>query len=207
MSRAGGLVMLVLGIGLNVAGCTSVTTKITGSSRAGAEQLLLTGTLERAVSSIDFRPLQGRRVYLDSSLVSGTDSSWVTFCLRREMARQGLTLVSEKKEAQAVVEASVAAYGTDEVDCRVALPNTFATGALPLPIGSSDSSGLIRKSRQDAVVKLALIGLDTSTHQVIWETPEVTEFGFLDRRFFGTTNLTRRSSEPELEHYPRRRLD
>ena len=42
--------------------------------------------------------------------------------------------------------------------------------------------------------------------ELIWESPTVTEFGYLDRRYFGTTNLTRRSSEPELEEYPPRRI-
>jgi hypothetical protein len=67
MSRSAGLVVLALGVGL--CSCASVTTKITGSARAGAEQLLLTGTSDRAVGLIDFRPLAGRRVFLDTTQV------------------------------------------------------------------------------------------------------------------------------------------
>src|SRR3954470_4670976 len=204
MSRNAGLLVLALGMG--VCGCASVTTKITGSARAGAEQLLLTGTSDRAIGSIDFRPLAGRRAFLDTTQVKAADSSWIGFSLRREMARQGVLLVADKKDAQTLVEASVAAYGTDEVDCRFSLPTSFSAGVLPLPTGTADASGLIRKNRQDAVVKLALFAYDARSRQLTWESPTVTEFGYLDRRYFGTTNLTRQSSEPELEAYPPRRI-
>ena len=117
-----------------------------------------------------------------------------------------MLLVDDKKMAQTLVEAAVAAYGTDEVDCRFSLPNTFSAGVLPLPAGTSDAGGLIRKNRQDAVVKLALLAFDARSRELIWESPTVTEFGYLDRRYFGTTNLTRRSSVPELEEYPPRRI-
>src|SRR4051812_21769500 len=168
MSRNAGLLVLALGMGLGLCGCASVTTKITGSARAGAEELLLTGTSDRAVGSIDFRPLAGRRVFLDTTQVKATDSGWVIFSLRREMARQGVLLVDDKKMAQTLVEAAVAAYGTDEVDCRFSLPNTFSAGVLPLPAGTSDAGGLIRKNRQDAVVKLALLAFDARSRELIW---------------------------------------
>jgi hypothetical protein len=204
MSRSAGLLVLALGMGL--CGCASVTTKITGSARAGTEQLLLTGISDRAVGSIDFRPLAGRRVFLDTTQVKAADDGWVIFSLRREMARQGVLLVGDKKDAQVLVEAAVAAYGTDEVDCRFSLPNSFSAGVLPLPTGTSDAGGLIRKNRQDVAVKLALFGYDAKSQQLVWESDDVTQFGYLDRRYIGTSNLTRRSSEPELEEYPPRRV-
>ena len=79
-----------------------------GLLKGRAEQLLLTGTSDRAVGSIDFRPLSGHRVYLETSQVSAADSGWVIFGLRREMARQGLLLVSDKKDAQTLIEAALA---------------------------------------------------------------------------------------------------
>jgi hypothetical protein len=187
-------------------GCVSVTTKLTGSSKAGAEQLLMTGTADRAVASIDFRPLAGRKVFLETGQVKADDAGWLIFGLRREMARQGLLLVADKKEAETIVEAAVGAYGTDEVDSRVSLPTAFASSLVPIPIGGSDSSGLIRKNRQDSVVKLALFGYDAQNRQLVWESHDVMEVGRLDRRFFGTTNLTRETSLPELESYPPRRI-
>ena len=65
ISRHVGILWLALGVASS--GCASVTTKITGSSRAGAEELLLTGISDRLVGSIDFHPLAGHRVYLETA--------------------------------------------------------------------------------------------------------------------------------------------
>jgi hypothetical protein len=162
---------------------------------------------DRAVGSNDFRPLAGRHVFLDSKRVSGADSSWVNFSLRRELARQGILLVADQKTADTVVEASVAAYGTDEVDCRFSLPSTLSLAFLPIATGVSDASGLIRKNRQDAVVKLALFAYDAKSRQIVWDSDTVMEMGHLDRRFVGTANVSRNTSLPELECYPPRRVD
>src|SRR5262245_28342941 len=68
MSRYASVLALALATALS--GCASVTTKITGSPRAGTEQLLLTGTSDQAVGLVDFRPLAGHRVFLDTSGLS-----------------------------------------------------------------------------------------------------------------------------------------
>jgi hypothetical protein len=192
---------------LSLSGCISVTNKITGTPRAGAEQLLLTGVSDRAVCSIDFRPLSGHRVFLETSKVNAADSDWVIFSLRREMSRQGLLLVGDKKEAHTIVEASVAAYGTDESDCRFSLPSTLPLpGANSVSTGASTANGLLRNNHQDAVVKLALFAYDANSRQFVWESDTVMEMGDLHRRFWGTANVTRKTSLPELEIYPPRGL-
>ncbi len=196
--------ILWLALGLASSGCASVTTKITGSSRAGAEQLLLTGISDRLVGSIDFRPLAGHHVYLETGQLSAADSGWITFTLRREMARQGLLLVSDKKEAQTLIEAAVGAYGTDEVDSRISMPSTLPVGLLPVSTGSSATGGLIHKNWQDAVVKLALFAYDAKTRQMVWESNTVMDCGYLDRHYLGTSNIRRQTSLPELESYPPR---
>jgi len=203
MSRLASLATLALAMPL--CGCVSVTTKITGSTRAGAEQLLLTGTADRAIAAIDFQPLAGRKVFLAAEKLGATDSDWLVFGLKRAMARQGLLLVDDKKDAQVVVEAAVGAYGTEDVDCRFSLPTSFSSsGIIPIPVSGTGTSALIRRSKQDSVVKLALFGYDAATRQLAWESDTIMEVDHLDRRFFGTKNITRRTSLPELETYPPR---
>jgi hypothetical protein len=189
---------------LALCGCASVGTKITGSSRAGAEQVLLTGTADQAIDCVDFGPLAGAAVFLDPSNVSALDSGWIIFALRRAMARQGVRLVDAKKDAQVVVEAAVGAYGTDEVDCRLGLPGALPLfGPLPL-VPAATERALIRKNNQDAVVKLALTGFDAKQRYLIWESGTILRSQTLDRRFIGTTEIVRRPSLSELEGYPRR---
>lgn len=183
-------------------GCTSFNAKITGSERSGSEQLLLTGISDQAIACLNFGPLAGAHVFLDDSHIKAEDDDWITFSLRRTMARQGLLLVSDEDDADVVVEAAVAAYGTDETDCRIALPTLSSFGALPIAASSPDA--ISRKNRQDAVVKLALIATDHTSHRLVWESGTILKTGTLDRRFFGTREIKRSSSLPQLDSYPRR---
>jgi hypothetical protein len=187
-------------------GCIDATVSTTGSARTGSEQLLLTGTSDQAIDCLDFRPLCGARVYLDTKNLSATDSGWISFSLRRAMARQGLLLVDEKEHPQVIVEAAVAAYGTDQADCSVSLPSSTPTSSTLLPLspsGSSGSGALTRKFRQYAVVKLALLGIDAQTHRLVWETGTILHTGALDRRFCADEEVSRFTTIPELHGYPR----
>ncbi|WZO97701.1 DUF6655 family protein [Isosphaeraceae bacterium EP7] len=186
-------------------GCAGVTAKITGSARAGSEQLMLTGTANRAIDCVDFRPLAGARAYLDTSMLKADDAGWLQFNLRRSMARQGLLLVETRKDAQVVVEVAAAAYGTDEVDRRMNIPGANITpGLFPLATASMQTQAITRKSRQDAVVKLALAAYDVSSHRLVWESGDIVRAEALDRKFFGAAEISRKTTMHELEDYPRR---
>lgn len=193
---------LVAIMALAFGGCSSFTARITSSERSGSEQLLLTGISDQAIECLNFAPLAGAHVYLDDSHIDATDDDWITFSLRRTMARQGLLLVSDEDDAEVVVDAAVAAYGTDETDCRIALPSVSSFGAIPLPTGNPDA--ISRKNRQDAVIKLALMATDRASHRLVWESGTILKTGTLDRRFFGTREVKRSSSLAELDPYPRR---
>lgn len=182
-------------------GCASYSAKISGTPRAGAEQLLLTGAAERAIGCVDFRPLAGEAVFLDASRVLAADSAWLVFDLRREMARQGVLLVDDREEARVVVEAAVGAYGTDEVDRRLSTPGFTSFGPFSLLPANSDPHAYERKSRQDAMVKLALVGTDAGTHRLVWETGTILRPESIDREFLGSHEVGRRSTLPELDDY------
>lgn len=211
MIRCAGVAALALVAALS--GCVKVTSRSTNSARTGTEQLLMTGATDRAIGSIDFGPLAGHSVFV-SPPSAATDADWINFSLRREMARQGVLLAEDKEKAQLVVESAIGAYGTDEVDKSVSLPSTFAGGMfpVPLPVGSANShassssndSGFYRRQRQNSVVKLALFAYDAKTRQMIWDSNTIIGQGDLDRKYLGTSNFSRKTSEPELEAYPPR---
>src|SRR5437016_2168507 len=64
-----------------VEGCGTV--KTTGTARSGTEQLLLTNAWDSALQKVDFRPLTGVPVYLDTTNVSAVDQGWVVSSLRQ----------------------------------------------------------------------------------------------------------------------------
>jgi hypothetical protein len=185
-------------------GCVSDSVKISGTDRTGSEQLLLTGTADRAIGCLDFRPLAGARVYLDAEHVKAADADWIVFSLRRAMARQGVLLVREKGDAALIVEAAVGAYGTDQVDRRLSTPALVPTGFFGLTAGTTEPQAISRRNWQDAVAKLALVAFDAKSHRLVWESGTVLRAEWLDRQFLGVREVRRSTSLPELNRYPRR---
>src|SRR6478735_2110298 len=121
--RARALAGLAAGVILASApGCG--TTKMTGTARTGTEQLLLTNAWDKALQKVDFRPLTGVPVYLDTANVTAVDQGWVVSSLREAMLSQGVLLRTKPEQAQWVLEARVGAYGTDDYNWMIGVPQT-----------------------------------------------------------------------------------
>ena len=172
----------------------------------------MTGTWDRALACVDFSPLAGAPVFLNTSYLPETDKGWLTMSLRRAMASQGVLLKDDQKDAAVIIEAALGAYGTDEADCQIGLPSLSGGSALAMPIlgpaaaaaGSAGGSSMSmsRTNRQDAVVKLALFGYDAHTGAEVWESPVILKAsGNRDHYTFGL-GPQRRSTYPEVQEYP-----
>jgi hypothetical protein len=198
-----GLIGVVLILG---SGCSSV--KTTGTSRSGTEQLLLTGTWDDALCTVDFSPLAGKKVFVDPQFVSIVDKDWIIASLRRSLAERGALLPGKKEDAEVILEPSFGAYGTDERDCKVGLPQMSVVPSLTslsaIATSSTSSSALTlsESNEQDAVVKAALLAYDAKSGQMIWESPILLNAqGKRDHFIFGSGPY-RVSSRPEVEKYP-----
>jgi hypothetical protein len=198
-----GMALAVAALVLAAGGCTSV--KVSGTSRSGTEQLLLTGTWDHLLCRVDFRPLAGRRVFVEPGTVTVADKEWVLSGIRRRLAEQGALLVDKADRADVVVEAAFGAYGTDERTCSVGLPQV---GFLSSLVGSSSSGStsstmtLSQTNRQDAVVKAALFAYEAKTGRLVWESaPLIGAQGVRDRIVTGS-GPSRVSTLPEVEQYP-----
>src|SRR3954467_4991507 len=97
--------VLVLAGMLTLTGCGTV--KTSGTARTATEQLLLTNAWDTALQKVDFRPLAGVPVYLDTTNASAIDQGWVVSSIRQSMLTQGVLLRQKPEQAQWVVEARV----------------------------------------------------------------------------------------------------
>ncbi len=147
------------------------TTKVTGTARTGTEQLLLTDAWDRAVREIDFKPLAGVPVYLDPANVAAVDQGWVVSSIRQCMAEQGVLLRPKADEAQWIVEARVGAYGTDESNFLIGVPQVNVPQTVPgVPSGTIPEMPLVKRSNQKAVAKLALFAYERKTGRYVWSS-------------------------------------
>lgn len=166
--QARALVAALLGLGIG-AGCGTV--KMTGTARTGTEQLLLTNAWDSALQKVDFRPLTGVPVYLDTTNVNAVDQGWVVSSIRQAMLAQGVLLRAKPEQAQWIVEARVGAYGTDSYNWLVGVPQLSIPPTLTgVPTGTVPEIPLIKKSNQQGVAKLALFAYDRASGRLVWNS-------------------------------------
>jgi hypothetical protein len=163
---------LVLGLSVLSGGCGTV--KRTGTTRTATEQLLLTNAWDEAVRKIDFRDLAGVPVFLDVQNVTAVDQGWVVSSLRQAMLQQGVLLRPKAEQAQWVVEARVGAYGTDEYDWLLGVPQFSVPPTITgVPAGPVPEIPLIKKTDQMGVAKLALFAYDKGSGRLMWSSGTV----------------------------------
>jgi hypothetical protein len=168
LSKAAGCLLLAMTI--VSAGCG--TTKLSATARTATEQILLTNAWDDAVRKIDFRPLAGVPVYLDTQYLESIDKGWVISSLRQALVANGALLRQKPEDAQWIVEARVGAYGTDTYSWLVGVPQiTVPTiPGSPIPGGGIPEIPLIKKSDQHAATKLALFAYERQSGKYVWRS-------------------------------------
>lgn len=152
-----------------LAGCGTV--KTTGTARTGTEQLLLTNAWDTALQKVDFRPLTGVPVYLDTTNVAVVDQGWVVSSLKQAMLTQGVLLRPKPEQAQWIVEARVGVYGTDSQNWLFGIPQTTVPQTVTgMPSGTIPEISLAKKTDQQGMAKLALFAYDKGSGQLVWNS-------------------------------------
>src|SRR4051812_30307282 len=165
-----GMLLVVAGAVVHAAGCGTV--KTTGTARSGTEQLLLTNAWDSALQKVDFRPLTGVPIYLDTTNINAAiDQGWIVSSLRQAMLQQGVLLRAKPEQAQWIVEARVGAYGTDEHNLLIGIPQTSIPATLTgIPQGTIPEIPIAKRSEQNAIAKLALFAYDRASGQIVWNS-------------------------------------
>lgn len=167
-NRSRSQIGLVLAL-VMLAGCGTV--KQSNTPRTGTEQILLTSAWDDALRQVDFRPLAGVPVYLDTQYVKAVDEGWIISSLRQALLGQGVLLRDKPEKAQWIVEARVGAYGTDQYDWLLGVPQVTVPPTLSgVPTGTIPELPAIKKTDQLAYSKLALFAYDRASGQLVWRS-------------------------------------
>ncbi len=169
---AGGLLLALLAV---PAGCGTTKT------RSATEQLLISDAVDRSIAVIDFAPLAGKAVYLDTKylvVVKGigfVNAEYVTSALRQQMLASGCLLQDKVEDAEYVVEARIGALGTDGHDVTYGIPPSsgIAQAAEMLPnvprVPIPDIS-LARKEDLLGASKVAVFAYHRETKIPVWQS-------------------------------------
>lgn len=146
------------------------------------EQLVLSDAVDRSVSTIDFRPLTGRKVYLDTSYLRAVkgpgfvNADYVTSALRQQIVAAGCLMQDAAKDADLIIETRIGTLGADDHRVTYGVPeNNVITGAAAI-IPSSPALpalpeiALARREAREGAAKIAAFAYDRESRQAVWQS-------------------------------------
>lgn len=169
-------VQLLAILSVGIAGCGK------SLGRHATEQLLESDAVDQAIAKINFKPLGGRKVYLDTSAISPikrsgyVNSEYVVSSIRQQMVAAGCLLQDSKDAAEFIVEARAGALGTDQHEIVYGFPasNVLSTAASFVPtmpqIPAIPELALAKKNSQMAAAKVALFAYHRETRLPFWQS-------------------------------------
>ena len=168
------------GLALTVAACLGLaactTERASVPLRTATEQLLISTAADRAASELSLAIPRNTKVFIDRQYFQGYDDGYALNAIRTQFLRQGLALVDDRKEAEAVVTVASGALSTDEKALLIGIP---ALQVPFLPIGTSVSVpeiALFKTAQDKGVAKFVATGYDAKTGKLIATTDP--QYGF-----------------------------
>ncbi len=184
--RASGLLLAAL------VGCG--TTKMTDSPRAATEMLLTSQAIDYAVAKIDFTPLSGQTVFLDTSPLEKdvVDKGYLISTVRQQLLAHGALVQEERWRAVYVVELRAGALGTDRHSVMVGTPAVTLPSVVPGIPTSIPEIALVKKNDQRGVAKIGVFAYNRVTGRAVWQSGAVESSSQQkDTWVFGTGPFTR----------------
>ncbi len=165
----------VLLLGGLIVGCGTTRDKL------ATEQLLLSDAVDRAVARIDFSPLTGQTVYLDTQYLrqmkvpTVVNADYIISSLRQQMVLAGCLLQDERTTAEFVVEPRVGVLGTDGYDINYGIPQSQGVSAAASAVGGSVLPPLPeisfgRKTDDSAAAKIAVFAFRRESKEPVWQS-------------------------------------
>jgi hypothetical protein len=166
----------LLGASLLATGCG--TTK----ARLATEQLIVSEAVDQAVSEIDFRPLAGTNVHLDTRYIKNikglgfVNADYIVSSLRQQIIAADCRLQQEPEDADFIIEARVGTLGTNGHEIVYGMPanNALSSMASLVPntpaLPAVPEISIARKDAHLGAAKLAVFAYERETGRPIWQS-------------------------------------
>ena len=164
----------IITAGLLISACT--TERASVPARTATEELLISSAADRAAAALSLSIPKSTKVYIDRQYFQGTDDGYALNAIRTQFLKQGLDLVDDRSQAQAIVNVSSGALSTDEKSLLIGIP---ALQVPALPVGTSVSVpeiALFKTAQDKGVAKFVATGYDAKTGKLIATTDP--QYGF-----------------------------
>lgn len=104
-----------------LAGCASTETQVGRevTARPRVEQRALSNAIDNAFKTVNFSPVVGQKVFLDTQALSKLDISFINAYLTGLMLEKGALVVTDEKAATLKILSIVKISGTDEIKRKI----------------------------------------------------------------------------------------
>ena len=168
--------ILKLSIVLFVCLCTGCVNKIrmTEPARSLAEELLMTTSIDRSLSSLDtdaIGRLKGFKVFISDIYLKTLDKEYLIASLRDLLFSNGVLIVDDIKDAQMIVEVRSGANSLDNSTATLgisedqSLPNPVTGAPIALP-----EIAFYKKENNYAATKIAIIAYQAKSREHIFSS-------------------------------------
>ncbi len=161
---------------LSLSGCSS------GKQRLATEQLVVSDSVDRSVAKIDFSPLSGQKVFLETKYMLSSrppgfvSPEYVISSIRQQMMAYNVHLMDSTEDADLIVEARCGVLGSDGHDSSFGIPGGSAASAAatslmgtPIPALLPEIS-LAKRMDQVGATKVAVFAYDRETKEPVWQS-------------------------------------
>jgi hypothetical protein len=143
------------------------TQKESFTPRTGVEQMLISSAVDKSLDNLDFAPLRGKQVYLETKYLDCVDKNYVLLALRHRMLIAGAALPEKADKADVIVEVASGAVGTDAQELFIGIPE------IPLPPPSPIAIprvSFLTRSKLNGTAKILVVAYDAKTKRPILPT-------------------------------------
>src|SRR5579862_6832709 len=151
-----------------LAGCT--TARSTVPLRSASEQLLISAAADRAAAQLSLGIPKGTRVFVDTRYFQGYDDGYAIAAIRTQMLKNGLMVMDDRAQAEAVIMVSSGALSTDQKSLLIGLPQLTVPY---IPVGNSvtvPEIALFKQAEEKGVAKFVATGYDAKTGKLLAST-------------------------------------
>jgi len=152
-------------------------------SRLATEQLVVSEAVDKAVATIDFSALSGKKVYFDTQYLDGINMGpngnvkYVISSLRQQMMAYDLRLQEKPDTADYIVEGRIGALANDGYEVTYGIPGNAAAASatillptpVPVPAPGMPELSLGRRNHQAGTAKVGLFAYDRVTREPVWQ--------------------------------------
>jgi len=154
----------------------------TTNTRTATEQLLVSDAVDHSISRIDFRVLQGKKVYLNADYIRNikgigfVNADYIISSLRQQIAAADCLLQERKEEAEFIVEARVGTLGTDGHEFTLGIPQSDALSKAAAlvpsapPVPAIPEISFAKRNGQTGAAKIAVFAYHRETRQPVWQS-------------------------------------